>query len=248
MKRIIIFILFISLSYFSQGQHNFDNKFSEINLEDFVPSDFDEFWLYQDGSGAPILRDAYSYMDTFRFFFRKPFSQYLLGEYYYGYIVNIDSITTKTPFINESNDSICYVYALFNVIEQYYSPYNKEIYYSPIPSDIMNDSAENFRYYRSLQKQAEESTQKITNVCVMMTKNEVKEMEGKGFVISAKEILLRVDKDNDQDSTSIVFCSQPFFEGYSTELILTKAQIAKYKIFVYRRLYYDLYKKDLVDY
>lgn len=112
----------------------------------------------------------------------------------------------------------------------------------------MNDSAENFRYYKGLKKQKKESSQKITNVCMMMTKNEVKEMEVKGFVTSAKEILLRVDKYTDQDSTSIVFCPQPFFEGYSTELMLSKKQIAQYKILAYRRIYHDLYKKDLIDY
>lgn len=242
MKKIIIFIL-ILLPFYTNGQNN-NTDCSDFNIDVFSPSDYDAFWSYMDGCGRAVLSGAHTQMDTFRFFYRQPFSQYLLGDYYHGYISNVDSITTESPFMENTYDSVIYVYAVFNVIEQYSSPYNKEIYSSPIPSDIKNDSKGDFGYFKILQKKTIESYQGKRKVCIMMTQQELEKNFHDISNIPSKEMLLSVTLDSEQDSANIIFCSQPFFEKYSTSLLLTKRQIAKYKLYIYRQMYYEIYKTD----
>lgn len=243
MKRNIILLL-ILLPFYTNGQNN-NTDCSDIHLDDFLPSDYDAFWSHMDACGRAVLSGTHTQMDTFIFFYRQPFSQYLLGDYYYGYILNIDSVTTESIFMENTYDSVIYVYAVFNVIEQYSSPYNKEIYSSPIPSDIKNDSKGDFGYFKSLQKETLESYQGKQNVCIMMTKQELEKNFSDISNIPSKDILLNVTLDTEQDSANIIFCSQPFFEEYSTSLLLTKRQIAKYKLFVYKQIYREIYKTDL---
>lgn len=240
MKQTIILFLTLLMPYYSFGQNNMDYSRSDNTMEDFVPSDFDKFWLFNDGCGIPILSDANTYMDTFRVFFRKPFNRYLLGDYYYGHVLHIDSITAESSFSLIRNDSIRYVYATFNVVKQYVSPYNKEIYWSPIPDDIKYDSANDFQYYKQLQQRLNDTTVQIRNVCIMMTMHEIEILAS---LIYPKEILLRMTSDVDSDSSGIVFCFQPFLEGYSEKELVSRKQITNYKIHQYEQLYYELFKK-----
>lgn len=243
MKQTIIFFLTLLMPHYSFGQNNMDHTLPDNNVEDFFPSDFGEFWSSNDGCGTPILNDAYTYMDTFRVFFRKPFSKYLLGEYYCGYVLHTDSITTKSSYINKENDSIRYVYALFSVVEQYTSSYNKEIYWSPIPDDIRDDSLNDFQYYKQLKKILNDTATQTKHVCIMMTKREMEILDSS--TIYPKEILLRMTSNADSDSSGIVFCFQPFLEGYSKNSLISRKQVAMYKTLRYEQLYYDLYKKEL---
>lgn len=231
------------MPYCSFGQNNMDYTLPDNKINDLAPSDFDKFWSLNDGCSTPIINDAYTYMDTFRVFFRKPFSKYLLGEYYCGYVLRIDSITTKSSHFNKENDSIRYVYALFNVVEQYTSPYNKEIYWSPIPDDIRNDSINDFQNYKQLQEILNDTATQTKYVCIMMTMREIEILDSS--TIYPKEILLRMTSNADSDSSGIVFCFQPFFEGYSKNSLMSKKQVALFKTLQYEQLYYDLYKKEL---
>lgn len=242
MKRVIVFIVSLFLSCYFYGQYDMNIKSSEINLRDLVPSDFDTFWSFRDGCGIPIFSNTYTYMDTFRVFNRQPFSQYLLGEYYCGRLIAIDSITAKSPFDKRVDDSIIYVYAKLDNVEQFSSPYNKEIYYSPIPEDIKYDTEMGFQYYKRLQSELNDTILQKRYVCILITKQEMMMIEE--AIDCAKEVLLRSVDDSGSDSSSTVFCFQPFFSGYSKDLLMSKKQIAMYKLLRYRRLYYDLYGKE----
>lgn len=241
MKQTIILFSTLLMPYYFFGQNNTDYTLPDNNMENFVPSDFDKFWLFNDGCGTPVLNDTYTYMDTFRFFFRKPFSRYLLGNYYCGHVLDIDSITAESSFSIKRNDSIRFVYATFGVVEQYSSRYNKEIYWFPILDDIKYDSTNDFQYYKQLQQMLNDTAVQIKKVCIMMTKQE---MEILGLpTIYPKEILLRMTSDAGSESSGIVFCFQPFLDGYSEKELVSRKQIAIYKIHRYEQLYYDLFKK-----
>lgn len=241
MKKTILFLLSLFATYYSIGQH------LDTDYKDFVPPDLDSVWSFYNGCGSPLFNEAYTQMDTFRVIFRKPFSQYLLGDYYCGTIMRIDSITMESPFINKANDSICFVYALINVNEQYSSPYNQEIYLNPTPNDILYDSANGFQYYKQLLSSLDDTATRLKNVCILMTNQEKERIIHTEPFFSTKEILLRMTSEADSDSLNVVFCFQPFLNGYSKELLWTKEKIAMLKIIRYRQLYYDLFKKDLFE-
>ena len=211
----------------------------------YIPSDFETFWSFWNGCGVTLFHDTYTYMDTFRVMFRQPFSQYLLGEYYWGYIKTIDSITTSSSFIGERNDSILYVYASFTVVEKFSSPYTKEIYFAPIPEDIKHDKTNGFQFYKKLQSKLNDTVVQDKNVCIMMTKQEVESLEKNNA--PTKRILLRMADDASADSINMVFCSQPFFDRYTKELLVAEKQVIMYKLLRYQQLYYDVFKEEFPE-
>ena len=186
-------------------------------------------------------------MDTFRVLFRKPFGPYLLGEFYEGYIQYVDSVTQTTPFIGIENDSIVYLYASFNVIMKYESPYNQNIHFSPIPEDIIHDSLNDFLYYHSLRNRLYDTLEQQKKVCVMVTKQEIETIQFSNASASPPKILLRTTSDNEEDSLGVIFCFQPFWENYSTDALMTQKMIAKYKLFRYKELYYNIFNRRFVD-
>ena len=255
MKRFIYIILLTLVSWYS-GRHNGSvsaykdicieeitpKDFDSICIEEITPKDFDSFWVVNDACSRPIYCCANTYLDTIKTIFRKPFSKYLLGDYYLGYILCVDSVKSISPFIDIEHDSIIYVYTSFYALEKLYCPYNKNIYYSPIPLDVENDSANNFRYYRTLLRIAKDTTPIIIKVCMMMTRQEFENINNIVSMSHMNYILLSVYTDDIKDS--ILFCPQFFFEHYNKNVLVSHRQAAKIQLSKYMHFFYDLYKKD----
>lgn len=245
MKKIIIFLFSLALLYRSYGQNPIDNNPFDINPENFIPSDFDTFWSLLDGCGSLDYSNAHSCMDSFRVVYRSPFSKYLPAKYYLGGIEAIDSISTVSPSIlywDGCYDSIVYVYALFKVTQQYYSPYFKEIYLSPIPIDIINDTLNDYHLFKYYREQMSDTSEYMKKICIAMTRHELER-----YVTESLHPLgpiLVISEEETENSSAIEFCPRPFFEKYSVEMLLDKEKVARYKLSRYLDFYHKMFQKD----
>lgn len=247
MRSTIIFCILTVLVFGVHGQSVDRNQYFDYN--NIVPSDFNVYWSHDEGCGHLLYTNCYTYMDSFRVVYRPPFSKYLIGSYYLGEIVEVDSITTSAPnipFWNVNHDSILYVYALFRVCNHYYSPYRKENYLSPIPIDIVDDSVRNYEYYKCLRKQMYDTSECLKNICIVVTKNEIEKHILNSEGLHPNQILLSIHDDETIDSGNILFCDKPFFEGYSTEILLSESQITRFRLNKYRYLYSQIFKKEFL--
>lgn len=245
MRSTLVCCILTVLVFGTHGQSVEKDQY--LDYDNIVPSDFDVFWSHNEGCGYLTYINCYTYMDSFRVVYRPPFSKYLLGSYYLGEIVEVDSITASAPnipFWNVDHDSILYVYALFRICNQYHSPYRKENYLSPIPIDIADDSVRNYEYYKSLQKQIYDTSEYLKNICIVMTQYEIEQYILNSDPLYPKQILLSIHDDETLDSENVLFCDKPFFEEYSTEILLSKSQIAQYRLYKYLYFYYQIFKKD----
>ena len=226
------------------GQQTDTIKWS--NSRSFIPIDFNSFWTVKDGCGRFNYINSYTCMDSFRVVFRRPFSKYILGKYYLGEVESIDSMSTVAPSIPHWNvcpDSIVYVYTTFMVSHQYYSPYNKDNYFNPIPDDIINDSINNYAVFKYWRDQMLDTTEFETKICIVMTKYELNKYITQSSD-STKKILLNVDEEPILDSFGYEFCSQPFFVDYTTDVLLSKEKCAQYKLIRYLEFYHQLFQRD----
>ena len=81
----------------------------------------------------------------------------------------------------------------------------------------------------------------------MMTKEELKKCPTNNKDNYTKEILLRMTDVIGLDSLNIAFCPQPFLNGYSTKELRTKKMIAKYWLYKYFQLYYEIYGREFPE-
>ncbi len=211
-----------------------------------MPIDLDSFWNTL-GCGTINFADANSCMDSFKVVYRKPFSKYMLGGYYLGEIVDVDSISIVSPAVPYWHgwciDSIIYMYALIKVTNQYFSPYHREIYLSPIPDDIIYDTSDNYRLFNYYRDKIIDTTTYIKKICVAMIRYEYERYIGDS-IRPLEPILLRIDEREIIGSSNIEFCSQPFFEGYSTDELVSKKELYQYQLSRYLQFYHQLFPKE----
>lgn len=247
--HISYFVFLLFFSGYSVGQNNSIEFVKEIRLEEYIPNDFSTFWHNQEGCGRFLYSSCLSSMDSFRIMYRKPFSPYLLGRYLYGYVIEIDSVLTKSPLLHDfiENDSIKYIRVLFNVKDYYFSPYEKDIYSFPIPNDVELDIEDGCRIFNQLQNDLLDSTNQAVSVYIALTKIELMELREIVESGTRKDILLSVSDEFTYGcpSNEIIFSYHPFFDGYNLDLLLSKKQVVQSSIVRYRFFYYDLTGEEL---
>ena len=244
MKKIVFFLLAIYYSVASFGQqYDYIIGKDTIDIKSIIPCDYDSFWY--DNDGCAVINNTYSsFMDTFNYLYRQPFSKYLLGNYYWGHVINIDSVTLSVPFFDERNDSIAFVFMTFKLLKQYVSPYNKDMYSFPLPIDIMEDSKNNGSLYQKLIEQIDNQDEIEENkkICVMMTKQELSIVSSIISSVSPKNILLRATEDINDSHPTTIFCFQLFINDFSIDNLLSKNQISRYRIARYLEMCKEIKK------
>ena len=246
MKNIYLILLLLFLGYDCSYSQNRDKEVTNSTSSSFIPKDYDQFW--RDKQGCGILRYpewCITEMDTFRYTYRRGFSNKELGCYYLCRIIEMDSSAESSycKYTPICNDSIMLVTAKCIVYERYYSPYDKNNLMFPIPWDIENDTQNNYSLYKELR--CRQMTKNIDTMSLYMVLT-IEEWNDMRTSMEWDNVLLydrSIEQSIDMES-SIIVIEHFFIEGnFDVSELYSSKQIARYWELRYLELYHSLYRK-----
>ena len=246
MKNNFLILLLLVVGYGCSYSQNGGKEVADSTSSSFIPQDYDKFWSDKQGCGILQYPEwCITEMDTFRYTYRRGFSNKELGCYYLCRIIEMDSSAESSycKYTPICNDSIMLAKAKCIVYEKYYSPYDKSQFMFPIPWDIENDTQNNYGLYKELrcrQMAKNIDTMSLYMVLTIEEWNDIRtSMEWDNVLLYDRGIEKSLDIEQ-----GIVVAEQFFAEGnFDVSELYSVKQMARYWELRYLEMYYLLYGK-----